>query len=131
MYERAITSTDTLSANAEPVDLLIDVSRLIWRVWTGRLPTGIDRVCLAYLDKYTEQALAVVQKNGSRRVLTRSDSRKLFALLAKGGAGFRKGVLAMAPGAILRGSGCPPRPGMAYLNIGHTGLEAADRKSVV
>lgn len=125
MYERAITSTDTLSANAEPVDLLIDVSRLIWRVWTGRLPTGIDRVCLAYLDKYTEQALAVVQKNGSRRVLTRSDSRKLFALLAKGAAGFRKGVLAMAPGAILRGSGCPPRPGMAYLNIGHTGLEAA------
>jgi hypothetical protein len=27
-------------------EYLLDVSRLIWRVWDGRLPPGIDRVCL-------------------------------------------------------------------------------------
>ena len=125
MYEPAIASTAALSANHGPADLLIDVSRLIWRVWTGRLPTGIDRVCLAYLDRYAGQALAVVQRNGSRRVLGRADSQLLFALLAQGGAGFRKRIVAMAPGAVLRSDARPPRPGMAYLNIGHTGLEAA------
>lgn len=124
MYERAIASVEMHSDQPGPADLLIDVSRLIWRVWTGRLPTGIDRVCLAYLDRYADQALAVVQKNGARRVLGRADSRKLFALLAQGGAGFRNGIIAMAPGAVLRSSARPPRPGMAYLNIGHTGLEA-------
>lgn len=128
MYEPAIDSTAALSAQPGPADLLIDVSRLIWRVWTGRLPTGIDRVCLAYLDRYASHALAVVQKNGARRVLAREDSRKLFALLAQGGtgggAGFRKTIMAMALGAIMRSSARPPRPGMAYLNIGHTGLEA-------
>ena len=35
--------------------MLIDVSRLVWRMWTRRLPTGIDRVCLAYLDHYGER----------------------------------------------------------------------------
>jgi glycosyltransferase involved in cell wall biosynthesis len=125
MYERAIASTEALPGDAKGGDLLIDVSRLIWRVWTGRLPTGIDRVCLAYLDRYADQALAVVQKNGWRRVLARADSQVLFALLAKGGSGFRKGLLAMAPGALMRAGVRPPRPGMVYLNIGHTGLEAA------
>ena len=42
MYERAIASTEALPGGSKgddfpiPADLLIDVSRLIWRVWTGR-----------------------------------------------------------------------------------------------
>ena len=40
--------------------LLLDVTRLIWRRWKGRLPTGIDRVCLAYLRHFGGRAQAVV-----------------------------------------------------------------------
>lgn len=124
MYESAITRT-AVPPDANRQDILIDVSRLVWRMWTGRLPTGIDRVCLAYLDRYAADALAVVQKSGMMLVLSKVDSRKLFDLLAAGGAEFRRKLVAFVPRALVRAGGRPPRPGMAYLNIGHTGLEAA------
>lgn len=125
MYESAIARTGVPSDGGPRQDLLIDVSRLVWRVWKGRLPTGIDRVCLAYLDRYAAEAQAVVQKNGMMLVLSKADSRTLFALLSAGGAHFKRKLVAFVPGALVRAGGRPPRPGMAYLNIGHTGLEAS------
>lgn len=105
-------------------DLLLDVTRLVWRVWSGRLPTGIDRVCLAYLDHYAPRALAVIQRKDLRMVLSVKHSERLFTLLREGGPGFRwrlAGLLAAA--ALSRGAGCSTR-GWTYLNIGHTGLDA-------
>jgi hypothetical protein len=61
--------------------LLLDVTRLIWRRWKGRLPTGIDRVCLAYLRHFGGRAQAAVQHERFRRVLDREASQELFALL--------------------------------------------------
>jgi hypothetical protein len=71
-------------------DLLLDVTRLVWRVWSGRLPTGIDRVCLAYLDHYAPRSLAVIQRKELRLVLSVRHSDQLFALLRAGGPGFRR-----------------------------------------
>ena len=45
-------------------DYLLDVSRLIWRVWDGRLATGIDRVCLEYVQHFGPRSQAVVQFRG-------------------------------------------------------------------
>ena len=105
-------------------DLLFDVSRLVWRVWSGRLPTGIDRVCLAYLDHYAPRALAVVQRNGMRMVLSARHSDQLFALLRRGGPGFRRRLATLlAAAALSRRPGKSTR-GWTYLNIGHTGLDA-------
>ena len=106
-------------------DLLLDVTRLVWRVWSGRLPTGIDRVCLAYLGHYGPRALAVVQRREIRLVLNERHSDQLFALLRQGGTGFRrKLVLLLAAAAVSRLSQQSTR-GWTYLNIGHTGLDAA------
>ncbi len=109
-------------------DLLIDVSRLIWRVWTRRLPTGIDRVCLAYLQRYGQQARAVVQFQGRIRALSAGASRRLFALLIAGAAGeradFRAALVRMMPGLLATSRARVVRPGTLYLNIGHTGLDA-------
>ena len=110
-----------MSANDRP--LLLDVSRLIWRRWAGRLPTGIDRVCLAYLRRYRAEAQAVVQGRGMRRILGKRASHRLFDVLQDPGPHFRSEFMRLlprllsAPGTALAGRG------RLYLNVGHTGLE--------
>ena len=102
--------------------LLFDVTRLIWRRWKGRLPTGIDRVCLAYLRHFKAQSQAVIQHDRFRRILGPEASQELFALL-EAPQQFR---LKLPLGAFrhwrdLNYAG----DGRLYLNIGHTGLNSA------
>ncbi len=104
-------------------EFFIDVSRLIWRVWTGRLPTGIDRVCLAYLEHFGSRAQAVVQKGFVRRILSPSASDRLFALLLAGGSQFRYNLLKLGPTMLFTSAGNGDCAGKIYFNIGHTGLE--------
>jgi glycosyltransferase involved in cell wall biosynthesis len=104
-------------------DVLIDVSRLIWRRWRGGLPTGIDRVCLAYLEHFRTRARAVVQRRGKHFVLSERDSDRLLDLLARGSAGFRLAFAKFALTAFPRASGAPAEKGLLYLNVGHTGLD--------
>lgn len=104
-------------------DLLLDVTRLVWRVWAGRLPTGIDRVCLAYMDHYRARSLAVVQRKGLRLVLSERHSDELFDLLRRGGRRFRTRLTALLAAASLSGGARRSTRGWRYLNIGHTGLD--------
>lgn len=101
--------------------LLFDVTRLIWRRWKGRLPTGIDRVCLAYLRHFGARSQAVIQHDRFRRVIGREASRDLFSLLEtpdRFRTRFPLGALRHWRG--LRGAGND----RLYLNIGHTGLDS-------
>ncbi|SRR5258706_6727327 len=59
---------------------LVDVSRLIWRHWSGRLPTGIDRVCLAYIEYFGARADAVIQWKDRDIALTAADAQRLMTL---------------------------------------------------
>jgi glycosyltransferase involved in cell wall biosynthesis len=104
--------------------LLLDVSRLIWRRWIGRLPTGIDRVCLAYLAHYGPQALAVVQRGAWRKVLDARSSQQLFALLSEPGPDFRSRLSRLMAGRGVRRIRAEQIAGGLYLNVGHTGLES-------
>jgi len=106
--------------------LLIDVSRMIWRLWTGRIPTGIDRVCLAYVEHFGPRSQAVIQRKGQRHILSPAHSDALFALLLGGGHAFRRRFVLLAARVLLsrpqtRLSGSP-----VYLNVGHTGLDQPD-----
>ena len=101
---------------------LIDVSRLIWRAWSLRLPTGIDRVCLAYLSHYGPRSHAVIQKRSLRIVLNAKASDALFHLLLNGRTNVRSNLA-----AFLAQSGWQRERdvrGKLYLNVGHTGLDA-------
>lgn len=102
--------------------LLLDVTRLIWRRWKGRLPTGIDRVCLAYLDHFRDRAQAVIQHDRFRGILDRRASQELFELLALPRDGYRGELI----GGFLRNLGRLRQSGdrRPYLNIGHTGLNS-------
>ncbi|MBS0474769.1 MAG: glycosyltransferase family 4 protein [Proteobacteria bacterium] len=102
---------------------VIDVSRLIWRLWTGRRPTGIDRVCLAYVAHFAPQSLAMVQHGNVRAVLNRADSAALFALLLGAAPqGFRARLLAIL-GRVMIGVRRGDPAELIYLNLGHTGLD--------
>jgi glycosyltransferase involved in cell wall biosynthesis len=101
---------------------LLDVSRLIWRLWGGRLPTGIDRVCLEYVRQFGSRSFAVLQFRGRIVVLSAKHSDRLFALSLRGGPGMRRGLIALLATALPGARRSPPRPGMVYLNVGHTGL---------
>ncbi len=105
-----------------PDPILLDISRLVWRRWAGRLPTGIDRVCLAYLDHFAPRARAVLQWRGHVRVLSQRQSARMFDLITHGGPGFRAGFVAMLPALIWARAG-RTNPQQIYLNLGHTGLD--------
>lgn len=108
---------------ADHAPLLLDVTRLVWRRWKGRLPTGIDRVALAYLEHFGPRSQAVIQHDRFRRILDRSASQQLFALLASPGRSFKRQLAAglLRNVAHLKADG----RGRIYLNVGHTGLNAA------
>lgn len=108
---------------ARPV--LLDVTRLIARSWTGRQATGIDRVCLAYLRHFRDGAQAIVQHRGLIRVLSDADSAALFDLLQGPDIAARRRLARQLAAALVARS---PREGLAgrpYLNIGHTDFDLA------
>ena len=96
------------------------MTRLIWRRWKGRRPTGIDRVTLAYLHHFRDRSQAVIQHERYRRILGIEASQQLFALLDQPGNRFKSSLLLGA----LRNFGHPVAGGRGriYLNVGHTGL---------
>jgi len=104
-------------------EFLLDVSRLIWRIWTGRLPTGIDRVCIAYLEHFGARSQAVVQRKGYHRILSARHSDALFQLLLHGRDGFRMRLARLLPQAMAQGHSRLDCRGCFYLNVGHTGLD--------
>lgn len=105
-------------------DLLIDISRLLSRLAQGHLPTGVDRVCLAYADHWGHRARAVVQKGSWRRILSPAASQELFGILREPHTHFRR----RANRAIARAL-VPPWPsqdagGQPAFYLGHAGMEA-------
>ena len=62
--------------------ILIDVSRLLYRKFANRLPTGVDRVSLEYMRRYSGVARAVLSFGGLHVVLHRTVSERVFHLLA-------------------------------------------------
>lgn len=88
--------------------MLIDVSRLLWRTLAGRRPTGIDRVCLAYLRQFggAPGARALFHWRRVRWVMPGWLSQRVFGWLLQGRP-------MAVPGALPE----------AALFVGHTGLQ--------
>jgi glycosyltransferase involved in cell wall biosynthesis len=123
-----------LSVNADS-DWLIDISRLLWRSWQGRLSTGIDRVTLAYVRRFSARSQALIQIRGRAWVLPKTVSQRVFSILSEASKdlGFtrqstRRALLRTIAPALL--SPTLPHPagkgtlsGRIALYTGHTGLE--------
>jgi glycosyltransferase involved in cell wall biosynthesis len=103
-------------------EILIDVSRLVWRFWRGRVATGVDRVCLAYVEHFAGRAQAVIQRRGHYFILRPDHSDELFGLFLEP-TNFRRHFLRLAVRAIPASRRRPEIGGSIYLNVGHTGLD--------
>jgi glycosyltransferase involved in cell wall biosynthesis len=103
--------------------LLLDVSRLLYRRMTGQLPTGIDRVSLAYVRHYAGRARAMLGWRGLSAALSPADSAEVFdALLAPGPDVARRARRAMSK-ACLAGCALPRLSGHFLVNTAHYGMD--------
>ncbi|AUX70455.1 hypothetical protein CHX26_13965 [Porphyrobacter sp. HT-58-2] len=101
--------------------IMLDCTRMVATGWSGRMPTGIDRVCDAYRAHFAPRARAVVQVRGRARVLSAAHSARLFDLLENPGAGFRKRFAELAARALVSRS-TNTRGGL-YLNVSHSDFD--------
>ncbi len=121
-----------MAATENSAPLLLDVTRQIWRRWEGVRPTGIDRICDAWLEHFAPRSQAVIITGGRQVILPVGASHALFAALAApkspngSAAVFRRKLIAIA----LRWGWCWLRnldgKGRFWLNAGHTGLHNLD-----
>ncbi|CBJ51880.1 glycosyltransferase family 4 protein [Ralstonia solanacearum] len=108
-------------------EVLLDVTRLTGRLLKGRLPTGVDRVGLAYVRHFADRARAVVRLGAHGWIASRRTSLQLFDLLLSPS---RRGFAGQA-GWLVGRTWCDhwnqsASPGALLFNLGHSGLERAD-----
>lgn len=70
-------------------EILIDVTRLLYRLATDVIPTGIDRVGLEYVRHYAGQSRAVLSLGALAAAASRADSARIFRKLLEGADGIR------------------------------------------
>jgi glycosyltransferase involved in cell wall biosynthesis len=104
-------------------DLLLDVTRLVGRFMAGRLPTGVDRVGLAYVAHYGHRARAVVRWGGQGFELSPNASERLFRRLLCPTERCARGTRAIIAAGIRAALGRPGGPGRLLINTGHSGLD--------
>ncbi len=103
--------------------MYLDVTRLVDRAIQGLLPTGVDRVTLAYVRHYGREARAVLAEKGWHAVLSASRSRRLFAmLLAETERPSRRMLQWQVVAAVLEAPWTRKRPGV-LLHTAHSGIE--------
>jgi glycosyltransferase involved in cell wall biosynthesis len=110
--------------------LLLDVSRMIWRRWSGTRATGIDRICEAWIEHYAHRAQAVIIHRRGKTILPFGTSQALFALLDRPEvdlADVMRFRVALTKLALTRIGDLRDRldgRGRVWLNPGHTGLDS-------
>lgn len=91
----------------------------------ARLPTGIDRVGLAYVSYFRERARALVRFPGRWLVLSDVDSKRLFDGLISHSSNIRKLIVWLIGKSIVLNWQRPSR-GSILINTGHCGIESDD-----
>ena len=99
--------------------ILIDVTRLVSRFRQDRLPTGVDRVGLAYVQHYGSRACAVIRWAGRLWVMPRAQSVLLFAWLENPVSNV---AWIIARGILAGGWRQNSVAGSLFFNTGHSGL---------
>lgn len=101
--------------------LYIDITRLVRRQCQKLMPTGIDRVMLAYIQYYQDKAYAFFYYLGKGWILPRADSKKIFLLLLAGESKLKlltKLFISLAASTIQK-----KKYGSILLALGHSNLE--------
>lgn len=89
----------------------------------GRLPTGVDRVALAYVRQYGDRSRAFVREGRFHIVLNEKLSYSLFHLLLAPPDDFKAQAWRLIAQGAAAGIRQRDLSGSVFLNIGHSGLE--------
>ncbi|NMW19842.1 MAG: glycosyltransferase family 4 protein [Chlorobiaceae bacterium] len=104
-------------------DIIIDVTRLLWRLLKKRLPTGVDRVSQAYIHYFADRAKAVVRIGNYRMFLSQSGSLKLFDALSSPAVDRSQLMNQLLHNELFSGFFTKNLSGSFVINTGHNGLE--------
>lgn len=110
--------------NAVTKEVVIDVTRLVGRRMQGRLPTGVDRVCLEYVRHFEQRAVAVIRYKRRWFEFSRADSSRLFQELFQPSRWFRWWVRWLVLAAHYRVSRRQSGGPRFYFNTDHHGLDS-------
>lgn len=91
----------------------------------GRLPTGVDRVCLGYVHRWGSCSQAVLISGGWRRILDYSASQALFDLLLAPPLDFNFRLVKVLLNASLPPWSSQQVSGKIGFYLGHSGIEGA------
>jgi glycosyltransferase involved in cell wall biosynthesis len=104
--------------------MVIDATRLTWRALCGRIPTGIERTSLAYVERYQDGAQALLVWQCFGFLLSPAASRRLWKLLLAPRWPPRALLAFVVVSGAIAGLGTSHRiSGDILLNTGHLGLE--------
>ncbi|WP_241303207.1 glycosyltransferase family 4 protein [Burkholderia stabilis] len=103
-------------------NILLDVTRLTTRHYDGLIPTGVDRVGLAYINRYGNSARAVFSERGFSTVLSESNSQRIFNLLLSPGRK-RNEVRLIVTRALLNRFSSNRFERAVLLHTSHNGME--------
>ena len=103
--------------------LLIDISRLLYRAWQGKLHTGVDRVCIEYIHRYGQEARAAIFFFHRLWIFPSFASKRLFDLVLNPGTNFSLRLFFLV--FCWGGATWFPRnlKNAILLNLGHSNLE--------
>ncbi|AMU07735.1 hypothetical protein A2T82_00730 [Burkholderia cenocepacia] len=102
--------------------MLLDVTRLVDRLYAGLVPTGIDRVGLAYIERYGASARAVLSERGFVTILNQKDSQRVFSWLTITNRN-RRAIRNLIVRAVLQHPWEKPVTDGILLHTSHSGLE--------
>lgn len=113
-----------MNTKDHPINIIIDVTRVVRRLMKGRTLTGIDRVTMAYVQHYAPIAHALVRWSGRSWVLAPAQSKALFRWLIAPGKTLTAKLLIFK--GILASSATKNKAPTFLLNTGHIGLGQSD-----
>ncbi|MGT0191975.1 glycosyltransferase family 4 protein [Burkholderia pyrrocinia] len=93
------------------------------RLYDGLRPTGVDRVGLAYIQRYGAHARAVLSERGFCSILSPADSRATFDLLLSSSKIDRWAIRKIVARACLQSVSRRPANGGILLHTSHNGME--------
>lgn len=103
-------------------NILLDITRLLNRLYDGLLPTGVDRVGIAYIEHYGTRARAVLSERGYCTVLSERQSQMVFEWLKKS-QGNKNDIRKLVALACLNGLRQAEIKSGVLLHTSHNGIE--------
>lgn len=103
--------------------MIIDVTRLVGRLFQKRLPTGVDRVDIEYIRHYGSSARAVIRYLNRWIFLSHTDSQEIFSILISNNISKNPRIRYLVFRSYFTQSSKIPPVDTLFLNISHSGLE--------